>query len=189
MGRRHGSLTSNIYKFKCIEYENDDRLVIISTKLYSSINEMERVFGVSKRTIPKYIDNEIDSLISVNNCPLLKSIGIDKFCCFLILSKSVIETNGEVAIPVIAPVTYRLSILFFNFSSKENCIVVIGRIVSRGKRTPVNTFFIVILFVCCVCAFILKVSNGYPTITCVKPDMLPDIILILEFVCLDMLVH
>ena len=58
MGRKVGSFTSNIYKFKCIEYETNDRIDVKSVKLYSSINQMERVYGVSIRTLPKYVDND-----------------------------------------------------------------------------------------------------------------------------------
>ena len=92
MGRTIGSLTSNIYKFKCIEYENDDRLVIISTKLYSSINEMERVYGVSKRTIPKYIDND-KKRKKINNISIIRIEPIPRF---KITKKSVVYDKEEI---------------------------------------------------------------------------------------------
>ena len=92
MGRTIGSLTTNIYKFKCIEYENDERKVIKSTKLYSSINEMERVFGVSIRTLPKYIDND-KKRGKLNNISIMR---IDPIPRFKITKKSIVYDKEEI---------------------------------------------------------------------------------------------
>lgn len=58
MGRTHNAYSHNTFKFKCVEYSNDKREEIVLIKLYSSINEMERAYGVSKRTLPKYINDD-----------------------------------------------------------------------------------------------------------------------------------
>lgn len=92
MGRTKGSLTTNIYKYKCIEYENEERLVIVSTKLYSSINEMERVFGVSKRTLPKYINND-NKRNKINNISIIK---IDTLPRYKITKRSVVYDKQEI---------------------------------------------------------------------------------------------
>ena len=59
MGRTNNAYSHNTFKFKCVEYTDDTRQEVVIIKLYSSINEMERIYGVSKRTIPKYIDNDM----------------------------------------------------------------------------------------------------------------------------------
>ena len=78
MGRKIGSLSKSHYKFKVIEYENDKRLDIKDIKLYSSVNEMEQVYNVSKRTLPKYINND-EKRNKMNNISIIKINPIPRF--------------------------------------------------------------------------------------------------------------
>ena len=92
MGRKVGSYTSNVYKFKCIEYETNERIKVKSVKLYSSINQMERVYGVSIRTLPKYIDND-KKRGKLNNISIMR---IDTIPRFKIIKKIIVVDKQEI---------------------------------------------------------------------------------------------
>ena len=92
MGRKVGSYTSNVYKFKCIEYETNERITVKAVKLYSSINQMERVYGVSIRTLPKYIDND-KKRGKLNNISIIR---IDTIPRFKIIKKIIVVDKQEI---------------------------------------------------------------------------------------------
>lgn len=76
MGRLHGSKTFKIYNFKCVIFNNDDKEEINEIKLFSTFNEMEDYFNVSKRSLPRYVDNH-DRRRKLNNV-MIKKIRLDR---------------------------------------------------------------------------------------------------------------
>lgn len=70
MGRKVGSKTS-VYKFKTIEYDGKERNNIEDIKLFTTIGEIEKEYKVSRRTLPKFIDND-DKRYKLNNVSIIR---------------------------------------------------------------------------------------------------------------------